>query len=39
MVAKVFDDILLKGLRSGQVPARTQDARNWYRDQAKLVKK
>jgi hypothetical protein len=39
MVAKVFDDILLKGLRSGQVPARTQAARDWYRDQAKLVKK
>lgn len=39
MVAKVFDDILLKGIRSGQVPARTAEARNWYRDQAKQVNK
>jgi len=39
MAARVFDDILLKGLRSGQVPARTQAARDWYRDQAKQVRK
>lgn len=37
MVAKVFDDILLKGIRSGQVPARSKQARDWYRDQAKGV--
>ena len=35
MVAKVFDDILLKGVRSGQIPARTDAAREWYRQQAK----
>lgn len=34
MAAKIFDDILLKGIRSGQVPARTKQARDWYRDQA-----
>lgn len=34
MTAKVFDDILLKGIRSGQIPARTKSARDWYRDQA-----
>lgn len=39
MVAKVFDDILLRGIRSGQVPARTAEARNWYRDQAKQINK
>ena len=39
MVAKVFDDILLKGIRSGQMPARTQEARKWYRDQAATVSK
>ena len=39
MVAKVFDDILLKGIRGGQVPARTAEARNWYREQAKQVNK
>jgi hypothetical protein len=37
MTAKIFDDLLLKGIRSGQVPARTQAARDWYRDQAKTV--
>ena len=39
MVAKVFDDILLKGVRSGQMPARTAEARSWYREQAKQVNK
>lgn len=39
MVAKVFDNILLKGIRSGQMPARTAEARAWYRDQAKRVNK
>ena len=34
MVAKVFDDILLKGVREGMIPARTQEARDWYRQQA-----
>ncbi len=34
MVAKVFDDILLQGVRAGQIPARTQEARDWYRSQA-----
>ena len=33
-MAAVFDDILLKGIRAGQVPARTAAAREWYRDQA-----
>jgi len=37
MAAKVFDDLLLKGVRSGQIPARTQEARNWYREQAKGI--
>lgn len=39
MPAKIFDELLLKGIRSGQVPARTQAAREWYRDQSKLVKR
>lgn len=39
MVAKVFDDILLRGIRSGQVPARTSESRDWYRDQAKGMTK
>jgi|SRR5210317_621610 hypothetical protein len=34
-MATVFDDLLLKGIRGGQIPARTQDARNWFRDRAK----
>lgn len=34
-MAKIFDEILLKGIRSGQVPARTDAAREWYREIAK----
>jgi len=34
-MATLFDEILTKGVRTGQVPARTQGARNWYRDTAK----
>lgn len=37
MAAKIFDDILLKGIRSGQVPGRTSAARDWYREQASGV--
>lgn len=33
-MAALFDEILLKGIRSGQMPARTAAAREWYRDQA-----
>ena len=39
MAAKIFDDILLRGIRNGIVPARTKAARDWYRDQAKTVKR
>lgn len=35
MVAYVFDRLLAQGVRAGQVPARSQQARNWYRDAAK----
>jgi hypothetical protein len=35
MAAKLFDEILLRGIRSGQMPARTGAAREWYRDKAK----
>lgn len=34
-MASLFNDIVLKGIRAGQVPARTQAAREWYRQQAK----
>ena len=37
-MAVLFDDILNKGVRSGQVPARTDAARKWYRDTAKEYK-
>lgn len=36
-MAKIFDDLLLKGIKSGQVPARTKAAREWYRDKAKEI--
>lgn len=34
MVAKLFDDILTRGTRAGQIPARTKAAREWYRNAA-----
>ena len=34
-MAIVFDDLLARGVRKGEVPARTASARDWYRDQAK----
>lgn len=37
-MAVLFDEILTKGVRAGQVPARTSKARDWYRDTAKDYK-
>lgn len=37
MVAYVFDTVLTKGMQAGQVPARTTEARNWYRNTAQQV--
>ena len=34
-MATVFDDLLLKGVRQGQLPARTQQSREWFRNQAR----
>ena len=31
----VFDKILTQGVRSGQIPARTREARSWFRDTAR----
>ena len=36
-MAALFDDILLKGIRAGQIPARTAAAREWYREQAREI--
>ncbi len=33
-----FDTIITKGVRAGQIPARTQDARDWYRETARKMK-
>jgi len=33
-MANVFDKIITQGIRAGQVPARTANARNWYRQTA-----
>jgi hypothetical protein len=33
-MAGIFDEIITTGVRSGQVPARTQAARDWYRTTA-----
>lgn len=37
MVAYVFDTLLTRGVKSGQLPARTQAARDWYRNEAEQV--
>ena len=34
MPAVLFNDILSRGIRAGQIPARTQQAREWYRNTA-----
>ena len=34
-MATVFDDLLLKGVRKGELPARTQQSREWFRNQAR----
>lgn len=33
--SNVFDQIITQGVRAGQIPARTEQARAWYRDAAK----
>lgn len=33
-MANIFDEIITKGVRAGQIPARTKQARDWYREQA-----
>lgn len=37
-MATIFDTIITQGVRSGQIPARTQDARDWFRDTAGKMK-
>jgi hypothetical protein len=37
-MAVVFDEILNKGVRSGQIPAQTAKARDWYRETARTYK-
>ena len=34
MAATIFDQIITQGVRAGQIPARTDAARAWYRDVA-----
>lgn len=34
-MAVIFDRILSTGVRQGQIPARTQDARDWFRNKAR----
>lgn len=39
MAQTLFDEILTKGVRAGQIPAREQKARNWYRDTAQQYRR
>ena len=36
-MATVFDDLLVKGVRQGHIPARTKNAREWFRTKASKV--
>jgi hypothetical protein len=38
-LAQIFDRILLQGIKSGQMPARSSAAREWFREKAKSVGK
>lgn len=38
-MATVFDTIITQGVRSGKVPARTEEAREWYRNAAKQIRR
>ncbi|MDB4786179.1 hypothetical protein OAG36_00440 [bacterium] len=37
-MAQIFDEVLNKGVRSGQIPAQTAKARDWYRETARTYK-
>ena len=37
-MAIVFDDLLAKGVRAGEIPARTDSARDWYRNRARTTR-
>lgn len=39
VTAKLFSDILLKGIKAGQIPNRTDTARKWFREQGKRAGK
>lgn len=39
MVSKLFDEVLAKGIRAGQMPARSGAAREWFRDKAQSLGK
>lgn len=38
-MSSIFDTILTKGVRAGQMPARTESAREWYRNTAQEYKR
>ncbi len=38
-MATIFDTVLTKGVRAGQIPARTEAARTWYRNTASSYKR
>ena len=37
-MAAIFDTIITQGVRSGQIPARTQGARDWFRETAEKIR-
>lgn len=39
MAIRIFDEMLAKGIRQGKIPAREEQAKKWYRDQAASIKR
>ena len=37
MASKIFDRILLRGIRAGELPGRSEASRNWYRSRARNI--
>lgn len=37
MASKLFDDLLLQGIRAGKMPAREAESRTWFRDKARAM--
>lgn len=37
-MANIYDQLITQGVRAGQIPARTEQAREWYRETARKIR-